>query len=83
MIAETRIKREARQGETEDERNSRIRRTRNEKARVARGEAAARLNHARYHRYDIRKYADKDYEVPQRIRTVLPEEDRYFGNYYF
>jgi hypothetical protein len=83
MIGENQEKRLRTQHETPDERTIRKRREKAQKAKAEREAAKARKNRIYdLHIYDIRKYQHRMYEVPTRIRTIPPEEDRAY-DYYF
>ena len=76
MIEESRIEMRKRKGENVSERQ---RRKKNEKAEM---EAKSNKMHAPFHVYDRKKYENQMYEIPVRVGSIPPEEDRH-ENYFF
>ena len=71
-----------RQGETKEETKIRRKRERAEKDKQAEAIEKLRKKKAEYHKYDIRKYGERKYTFPVKIRTTKPEDDRLDITYY-
>jgi len=69
-------KREREKGEDPEVRRRRKQRERYEQSKARAMEAKEKQISTDYHKYDIRKYATEDYEIPVRIRVTKPEDDR-------
>ena len=69
MIEESRIERQKRKGESVSERQRRKKKEKAEK------EANSEKEHAPFHLYDKRRYENKMYEIPVRLRNIPPEKD--------